>query len=375
MPNINDYLEWRGDLSFEQSPMNEIDKMILSRFSYLPFHEIKMKKEEKIEDVMKKFLDYKIGQFNIAGDKPLCENLYKSNRFKDLIVTDFYMNNNLEMQEQFSAITIHLPDGTLYISYCGTDNTLVGWKEDFNMSFMMHVPCQLEGVKYLTDIANKYEGNIYLSGHSKGGNIAVYSAIYADKKIKDRIINVTNHEGPGFDNSIISTKKYKEIIDRIHTYIPQESVIGRLLEHEEKYKVIKSTEKGIMQHDIYSWQVLGTDIIEIGELTNGSNLVNKTIRNYLKDTTVEQRKAFVDIVYQIMTATNATTMRELSLDKVKTMTTMIKSYRNLNEEDKKMVKEVIVIIGKAVRKTLEENQKREKKPRNIGKNRLELIEE
>ena len=375
MANINDYIVWRGDLTFDQSPMNEVDKMIFSRFSYLPFNEIKMKKEEKIGDIVKNFLNYKEKQFNIAGDKPLCENLYNSNRFKDLIVTDFYMNNNLEEQEQFSAITIHLPDGSIYISFCGTDNTLVGWKEDFNMSFMMHVPCQLEGVKYLTEIAKKYKGKIYLSGHSKGGNIAVYSAVYASEKIKDRIINVTNHEGPGFDQTIISKKEYKEIVDKIHTFIPQESVIGRLLEHEEKYKIIESTEKGIMQHDIYSWQVLGTNIIEIGKLTNGSNLVDKTIRNYLKDTTVEQRKALVDIVYQMITATNASTMRELSSDKVKTMTAMLKSYRSMDEKDKKMIKEVIKIIVKAARKSIEENQKRDSKSSIIKTRKLKMLEE
>ena len=352
MPNINDYLKWRGDLSFKADHFNEVDDMILSRFSYLPFHKIDMEDEETIEDIVTKFKSFNIEDFNIKGDKPLVDNLCNCARFKDLKVTDYVENTDLKLEEQFAAITIHLNDDEMYISFCGTDNSIVGWKEDFNLSFMHNIPAQLAGVKYLKEISNKYNKKMYIGGHSKGGNVAVYSAVFAGPKVQDKIINVTNHDGPGFDETIIEKTEYKRILDKLHTYIPQSSVIGRLLEHEEKYKVVKSIEKGIMQHDIYSWQVLGTKIVQMKEVTNGSELINKTIKTWLKETSPEQRKNVIDILYNVIESTNVMTMREISASKMKNVAKMYKSYRNLDEKDRKMVNEVFSAFGMAAKQNI-----------------------
>ncbi len=352
MPNINDYLKWRGDLTFNESPLNEVDNMILSRFSYLPFNKIDMKNKETIGSIVKKLTKLQKEDFNIGGDKPLVDNLNDCIRFKDLLVTDYIENNNKDSEEQFAAVTIHLNNEEMYLSYCGTDNTLVGWKEDFNLSFMQHIPAQIEGVKYLKKIANKYNKKIHIGGHSKGGNVAVYSAVFVEKEIQDRIIDVTNHDGPGFDETIIETKEYKRILDKIYTYIPQSSIIGRLLEHEEKYKVVKSIEKGIMQHDIYSWQVLGTKIVQMKQVTNGSELINKTIKNWLKETTPEQRKNVIDILYNVIESTNAVTMREISSSRMKSVSKMMKSYRSIEEKDRKMINKVFVGLGMAAKESI-----------------------
>ena len=352
MPNINDYLKWRGDLSFEASPLNEIDNMILSRFSYLPFNKIEMNNGETIDNIVKKLKPFNVEDFNIKGDKPLVDNLCNCTRFKDLKVTDYVENTDLQLEEQFAAITIHLNDEEMYISFCGTDNSIVGWKEDFNLSFMQNIPAQLAGVKYLKAISKKYDKKMYIGGHSKGGNVAVYSAVFAGPTVQDKIITVTNHDGPGFDETIIERKEYKRILDKLYTYIPQSSVIGRLLEHEEKYKVVKSIEKGIMQHDIYSWQVLGTKIVQMKEVTNGSQLIDKTIKTWLKETSPEQRKNVIDILYNVIESTNVLTMREISATKMKSVAKMYKSYRNLDEKDKKMVNEVFSCLGTAAKQSI-----------------------
>lgn len=352
MSNINDYLKWRGDLSFKADPLNEVDNMILSRFSYLPFNKIDMKDEETIQSIVEKLKPFKVEDFNIKGDKPLVDNLYNCVRFKDLKVTDYVENTDLKLEEQFAAITIHLNDDEMYISFCGTDNSIVGWKEDFNLSFMQNIPAQLAGVKYLKEISKKYDKKMYIGGHSKGGNVAVYAAVFAGPTVQDKIINVTNHDGPGFDDTIIGKKEYKRILDKLYTYIPQSSVIGRLLEHEEKYKVVKSVEKGIMQHDIYSWQVLGTKIVQMKEVTNGSEFINKTIRTWLKETSPEQRKNVIDILYNVVGSTNVMTMREISAARMKTVAKMYKSYRNLDEKDRKMVNEVFSCLGTAAKQNL-----------------------
>lgn len=354
MPNVFDYISWRGDLSFNKSEFNEIDNMIMSRLSYLPFEKIKLQEEETIETLSKKFKNIKEEFFNMPNDKKLIKEAGKSIRFKDLKVTDYYATRDIDEQKQFVAITIHLNDKEIYLSYGGTDNTLVGWKEDFNLSFMTHIPSQLEGLKYIKKIAKKYTQKMHLGGHSKGGNIAVYSAVFCPKKTQNRIVDITNHDGPGFDKTIIETEGYKRILNKIHTYIPQSSIIGRLLEHEEEYKIVKSTQKGIMQHDIYSWQLLGTEFIKLSEISNGSNIINETVRNWLKDTTPEQRKNFINIMYEVVTTTKAKTFKDFTGSFAKNIGIVLKTYKNIDEKDKKIIGKMILTFIGAAKDTIKE---------------------
>ena len=156
MANINDYIKWRGDLKINSNfPFNEVDSMIMARFSYLLLDKIDLEKKETIESLSLKMDKFENNEFRFNGDKDLITELGKSIRFKDLIVTDFIRNNELENEKQFSAVVVHLPNKEIYISYIGTDATLYGWKEDFNMAFMDNVPCQLAGKEYLEKIAKK----------------------------------------------------------------------------------------------------------------------------------------------------------------------------------------------------------------------------
>ena len=189
MANINDYLLWRGDISLSsEHNFNEVDSVILARFSYLRFDKIKMSEVETIESISEKMKNLDNEEFRYNGDKELITYLGKSKRFKDMKVTDYVENNERSLEQQFEAVTIHISDEEMYISYIGTDSSIYGWKEDFNISFMDSVPCQIEGKKYINLIANKYpKKRIRIGGHSKGGNVAIYSAISAKKAIQDRI--------------------------------------------------------------------------------------------------------------------------------------------------------------------------------------------
>ncbi len=358
MPNLEDYLKWRGDLSFKVSPFNEIDNMILARFSYMPFNKIKMSSKETIEDIANKMKEFEEDKFSFHGDREMCQLMGKSERFKRLFVTDFEINNDKAEEKQFSAVTIHLPERTIYLSFNGTDNSIVGWKEDFNMSFMENVPSQIEGAEYTKKIAAKYPyTKILMGGHSKGGNIAVYAAIACGKRIQNRIKKVINCDGPGFDKNIVESENYKNIIDKVFTYIPQDSIIGRILEHEEKYDIVLSTAKGIYQHDIHSWQVEGTKVLTVEKLTENSDAIKQTLREYLKNTTPEQRKIFVGIVYDIIESTNVTTFKEFSKVWVKKLPTIFKAYKNVSEEDKKMMTQMIFEFFKTGTQVMKENKK------------------
>lgn len=201
--SVNDYLIWRGDIPFSKKhSFNEVDGLILARVSYLPFDKIIFEDGDTFEIISYKMRNLIDDDYKITSDKDLIFNLGKSVRYRDLKLTDFVLNKNKEAERQFGAITIHL-GREMYVSYIGTDNSLVGWKEDFNLSFMKNVPAQALGVNYLNSILDKYKGKVIIGGHSKGGNVAIYSSLYVQKKYKNRIVNVYNFDGPGFYDEII----------------------------------------------------------------------------------------------------------------------------------------------------------------------------
>ena len=168
MPNLHDYLLWRGDLNLNSSPFCEIDDMILARFSYMPFHKIQIASVETIGSISQKFKDFKDDDFSYNGDKELIKLMGESNRFKNMHITDFISHTDTKVEKQFAAVTIHIDDNNMYISYNGTDDSIVGWKEDFNLSFMENIPSHIEGENYLKTQAQKNDKLIRLGGHSKG---------------------------------------------------------------------------------------------------------------------------------------------------------------------------------------------------------------
>ena len=199
MANILDYIDWRGDLTFNQSSFNDIDNLILSRISYLPFDGIIDEMETiTVREAHERFkkLDLKNVKILQEEDLDLFPSVAQSTRFGNLFLKNYINKRDLQEEKQFSAITIILPDGTMYIAYRGTDNTLVGWKEDFNMSFMKSVPAQADAVDYLNNVAAQTSGRLRVGGHSKGGNLAVYAAAFCNQDVQDRIIEVYNNDGP-----------------------------------------------------------------------------------------------------------------------------------------------------------------------------------
>lgn len=359
MSNVNDYLVWRGDIPITKDfPFNEIDNLVLARFSYLIFNKINMEKEETIESISLKMKDFPNDDFRYNGDKEFITNLGVSTRFKNMIVTDFIEKSDKSAEKQFGAITIHISNKEMYISFIGTDSTLVGWKEDFNLAFMKNIPAQIDGMNYLNNVAKKYSHKtIRVGGHSKGGNVAIYSAISVAKQIQNRIISVRNYDGPGFNSAIIDTYKDEDIINRIVTFIPEDSVIGRILEHEEKVYVVESIEKGIYQHDIYSWQVLGKDFVYANAATNSSEVMYKAIKEWLKQTTPDQRRIFFDGVFEVFFSTSANTFGEISRNFVKNAPTLFKSYKDISEEDKKTMNLMLKKFVKAYTATLKQSEK------------------
>ena len=318
MANIMDYIKWRGDLSFKQSEFNDVDNLILSRLSYFCLDGI-LEEHEKItiKQAYERTLKREIPPEKILQkeDIDLFPALAKSKRFGRLYITEFENKVELEQEKQFSAVTIIIPDNTIYVAYRGTDNTLVGWKEDFNMCFSEDVPSQHEAVNYLEKIA-------HLS--------------------KRKIIKTYNNDGPGMSKEITNTDKYKNTLNKIHTFVPQSSIIGRLLYHEEKYKVILSTQSGVMQHDLYSWQVEGKDFVCLKQVTNQSQITDKVRKGWLNGVAPERRQEFIDALYQIFISTDVQTLHEFSNNWLKNARICLKTYSSTDEENKKILSQTLL---------------------------------
>ncbi len=296
MANIHDYLYWRGDLPLDQIPLNEPDGLVLTRFSYMPFEELTL------------------------GQK----------------------HNDADAVVQFAAITLYLPDDSLYIAYCGTDSTLVGWKEDFYMSFMEDVPAQMEALDYARKILKKNPGKkFYLGGHSKGGNLAIYTAVNLPAELKANLLHVSNYDGPGFPNSYIQSHDFGSVLDRIDTFIPQESMIGRIHEHAEGFQVVESTESGIQQHDIYSWLMGPTLMTLLDKADDASEITYRAIQNILQSTSPAQRKEYIDRIFDLLTSTNANSFAEVFKNLPTRLDGVIKSVAAMTREDHKENQEMM----------------------------------
>jgi hypothetical protein len=255
-------------------------------------------------------------------------------------------------EKQFAALTIFGKNFTPYISFRGTDLSIVGWKEDFNMSFLSAIPSQLEAVKYLENAAKMFKKKLRVGGHPKGGNLAVYASAFCDKKIQKRIIEVYNNDGPGFQCEIIEQDSFQAILHKIHTFIPQSSIVGMLLEHDEEYIVVESVQKGILQHDLYSWNVTRDDVVRLNGVTSDSKFINKTIKEWLNSLDSEQRKEMVNYIYEVFTSTHCNTLQELTSQWQKSAVIMLKKMSNLDAAAKKNLSQIFAILVKAAKNNI-----------------------
>lgn len=375
MANIIDYILWRGDLNFEVSPFNEVDNLILSELAYFNFSGIvyeKLHKSIPLYQAAEIYFKEERDKMKNTGDlmlkdfATLLKSMAESNRYKDLKLKRYVAETNEEEGMQFAALTIDLGNHEIYIAFRGTDDTLLGWKEDFKMSVLDIVPAQRMALEYFNQVAHRHIAyKIYVGGHSKGGNLAVYSAVHTTDRLKNRIVQVFNNDGPGFKETLIGSAIYQGISDKILTLVPQSSIIGMLLEHEENYTVVQSTQKGILQHDGFSWEVLGSQFVHLKQIHPETQLIDKTIKNFLNELSEEQREQFTNVLFEILSSNEAKTITDLKEDSWKNVISMVKTFSQLDQDLKKAVTDTLgllvsegiksIVGSKLIRKNMEEN--------------------
>ena len=305
MADMFDYLLWRGDLSFRQDPVNEVDALIFSGLSYIRhgtgdlfFAEASVTLREAAERFFS-LCDCE-DRVRVKNDLALLQAAAETERFgnaKLRLYRDLFIP---EQETQFAAMTFLLDDGSGFLAFRGTDHSLVGWKEDFNMTFQQTIPAQRLALQYTREAAMELSGTLYLGGHSKGGNLAVFAAARSSPMIRQRIAQVYNHDGPGFTQYLMGDPGYLAMVPRIRTFVPQSSVIGMLLEHEEPYTVIRSKTLGLLQHDLYSWEVAGKFFIPVQEITDSSQFIDATIKTWFADMTNQERNQLVDVMFTLL---------------------------------------------------------------------------
>jgi len=350
MACLFDYITWRGDLCFSDSPFNPVDNIIFSQLSYLTLDGIVPGPEEKkgisialaVRIYNEKLKDPEFKQSSIfKEDSDLIRALGASRRFGNCQLFGYVNHVDTNREVQFSAVCVYTSDGHCFVAYRGTDSSIVGWKEDFNMCFKEVIPSQLEAVTYLEKMAPKIKGHLRIGGHSKGGNLAIYASSHCGKKITRRITNIYCNDAPGFHEKVLSGEGYKAIKDKILFFVPQASIIGMFLEHGSKYTVIKSSESGIMQHNLYSWEVTYCDLVRAEKSTAGSRFINNTLKEWLKNIDNDKREQFIDSLYYILNAADVKTVTELENAWFSTAGRVLKTLGTVEESKRKLIKQTI----------------------------------
>ena len=324
MGTVYDYLTWRGDLTFRKVPFGEVDSLILSMLSYLDMKDIVPAPGREVEfpsvwaaskEYLERYPDPKKAKMGVLIPKDIVKMMRamrSTKRFGPLKMCNYINLIDPETELQFSAVTFLLGDGTVVVTYRGTDDTLVGWKEDMNMCFLPVVPAQLKAVEYLHTVATTHTGKLILTGHSKGGNLAVYAAVHCDSAIRERITAVYSNDGPGFGRNILDDPDYVQIRPRICNLVPQSSVVGMLLEHDENYTVVKSRQKtGLLQHNGLSWEILGNSFVHLKDVNPESRKLDRTVNQWIRDMTPAQREEFAEAVYQLFSVDGAQTLTDI----------------------------------------------------------------
>ena len=341
MPNIQDYVLWRGDLPLERVPLCDVDALLLSYLSYMPYDHIAGDAFDEgisLRDAAQKLLEVNERDktplaYNVREDRKLLAALMESARFRDIRLVGYVNKVDPEQEEQFAAVTVELGDGSLYLSFRGTDDTIAGWKEDFLLGCQPEVPAQKKAVAYVKAVAAQYpRRKLMLGGHSKGGNLAVYGGVFVPLAIQRRISAVWSNDGPGFYGAVLETPQHARLEGRVHSIVPKSSVVGMLLEHEESYTVVDSDQVGLWQHDGFSWKVLGTGFVTLREVSRQGRRNDLALKEWVRRLPVDQREKFVDGLFEVLTASGATTLTDLKEDGFRAAGAMVRAMKDMEKD-------------------------------------------
>lgn len=346
--NFFTYLKWRGDLLVKDFPFNEVDALILSELVYIHFEGIVPGLEEgciTIREANAKYTKSKVREMLYYKDKEeLFDALAVSPRFADMTLCNYVSTYDVKVQEQFAAMHVNVTPSFTFVAFRGTDSTVVGWREDLNMSYMMPVPAQKSAVEYVEKTVKGLFKKFCFGGHSKGGNLAVYSGVFCNPKIQKKITQIYNFDGPGFNRTMINDEAYKRVENRILTYVPEQSIVGLLMEHEEDYRVVESTEFAILQHEGFSWVIDRDAFVLVDEVNKYSKTLSRTLKVWLAEMSAAERKAVVDAFFDVFVNAGIDDFMEIVDMDVKMAGRLIKEVAKVPQAQRDKVMKLIKLL-------------------------------
>ena len=375
MNNLKDYIKWRGDLALTQETVTAIDMLIFSQLVYTPLENINS--QDYCKPLRSLYLsvypDGAPGGSSFVNDDlfSLWQVVLESKRFGDVRLANFVSKFDTAQQMQFAAATFEYGD-LVVVAFRGTDTSVIGWKEDFNMGFESPIPSQTEAVSYMNALfsvnpfaavgrdANQksvlnslhavssllsHKTQIYLCGHSKGGNLAMYGGAFCKKP--EKITGIYSFDGPGFDDEVLESKEWAAVEDKVFSFIPESSVVGLLLGYYRHYTIVKSDNIGILQHNPFFWHIEGGRFVEAPETSFSSRLFSGTMHRFLESCPKAQRRVLIETAFKIIEATGATNAMEIPSGLLRHMGEVRQILQSVPPEDKQALSEMGRIFAEA----------------------------
>lgn len=357
MAVLLDYIAFRHDLTLTERPFNEVDNAVFSELVYFNYNEVSDGAPITLTEAYQRYLTLESPSTYVSIDPiPALAACAGTARFGSVTVSDFVNIIDTEREIQFAAATFHLSDGSLYVAFRGTDNTIVGWREDLNISYLEEAPAQGEAIDYLNRIAAGTAHPIRVGGHSKGGNLAIYASAFCLEEVRSRILMVYSNDGLGFNRHVTSNPCYQTILPKVHLIMPEGSVICILFSNKKERELIKSTgETGMEQHDPYTWEVELDHFIRAQEQGEESVFLDETLALWLENMDDAQRKTFVSAIFDVLEASGAKTLEEINRNKLSYLNDILRAAAQQSDEVKETFADALRKLVQAGTETLWED--------------------
>lgn len=346
MGNIVSYAE-QTLKTFEELEFNSADSLILSWLSYFHWSEvlpnvsswrgIRFAELFRAESFPALFREV----WQQEESRKLFTAMAANPRYRDMRVRGFTEKTDAVAEKQFAAVCFQLRPRESYVAFRGTDTTLVGWKEDFNMAFQYPVPAQREAIAYLELAGRKCRGSFRVGGHSKGGNLAICASFSGKESLKKRILQIYSHDGPGFHADILHSEAFRAVSEKIEKTLPQDSVVGMLLEQQENFLVVRSKGFSLWQHDPFSWVIENGNFCLLKNLTSNARYVNHTLSEWLHGLSKEERERFVDALYEVLRTEKTESFPELAARWQRNIPAILQAASDLDEDTKRFMRQTL----------------------------------
>jgi len=356
MADLLDYLDWRGDIPFSTDPFNYVDALILAELAYVDFAGIVPGPENGdgahpyvlidtvAQEFWKRHTPEEIERSEVLFRRAplLLKKLCSGVRFGGMYLAGYTNRISAQKNEQMAALVFYLEDGSAYAAFRGTDDTVIGWKEDFSFSFRKETSGQTSAAQYLSEVFGKSDlQRIRVGGHSKGGNFSVYASAFSDENVRSRISDIYTFDGPGLLEEVTATREYREILPRVHSIVPEEALFGLLLDCGYYHKVVESSAKGIWQHDPLTWKVMRNRFVEAEGISEGSLVLVRAVESWIREMSLEERREVVDLLFSLIEDSGYENVSEIRADQFLGIPELLRTYREMDTTEKEVLRNTV----------------------------------